>query len=157
MTSTDFKNTLAVLDEFGQIIIKEYRDELEADNNANGQLYQSLSYTVSNGNSGWVITISLADYWKYVEYGRKPGKWPPREAIENWIRVKRILPKPMTLKSGKTVIPTIPQLSFLIARSIGQHGTKGKHYFQNAFDKLKAEFTEKIEQAILADVKAALI
>ena len=152
MNSSDFKHTIEVLDEFGQSLIDNYKSELEADNNANGELYKTIRYSVSGGNSGWVVTISLADYWKYAEYGRKPGKMPPLDVIERWINVKRILPRPITLKSGKSVIPTIRQLSFLIARKIGREGTQGKHYFETAFDKAKREFLDKIKEAIQQDI-----
>lgn len=156
MTAIDFKRTNAVLDEFAKTIISEYRSQLEADNNSNGELYNTLSYTVSKGTSGWLVSISLADYWRYVEYGRRPGKMPPVSAIENWIKVKQILPRPLTLKSGKSVVPTIPQLSFLIARKIGIDGTQGKHYFENAFEKVKRDFLTKIAEAVQQDIKETL-
>lgn len=156
MTASDFRHTNAVLDEFAKTIISEYRSQLEADNNSNGELYKTLSYTVSKGTSGWVVSISLADYWRYVEYGRRPGKMPPVSAIENWITVKRIIPHSIQLKSGKSVIPTLPQLSFLIARKIGRDGTQGKHYFENAFEKVKRDFLTKIEEAVRQDIKETL-
>ena len=64
--------------------------------------------------------MSFADYWKWAEYGRKPGKFPPIEKIKEWIKVKPILPRPT---DGK--LPTENQLAFLIARKIATKGTKG--------------------------------
>ena len=123
----------------------------------NGELYKTISYSVSTGTGGWVVTISLADYWKYVEYGRRPGKMPPVSAIENWINVKQIIPHSMTLKSGKTVIPTIPQLSFLIARSIGRRGIAPKPLFQKSFEAAKQQFIQVIKDAITQDIKENLL
>lgn len=156
MNAIDFKHTLEVLDKFGNKLITEYRKELEADNISNGELYKTIDYTVSSKGGEWVVSVSLADYWKYLEYGRKPGKFPPISAIENWIKVKRILPHSITLKSGKTVLPTIPQLSFLIARKIARDGTKPRNYFKTAFEEVKAEFLEKIKSAIEQDIKESL-
>ena len=65
MTANDFKHTLQVLDEFGKAIIRQYKSELEAEHIANGELYRTLSYAVSSKTSSWVVSISLADYWKY--------------------------------------------------------------------------------------------
>lgn len=152
----EFKHTLKVLDDFGKEIITNYRSELEADNKANGELYRTLSYTVKQGTSGWVISVSLEEYWRYIEYGRKPGKFPPLSAIENWIKVKQIIPHPMTLKSGKTVLPSIKQLSFLIARSISQKGIPAKPFFKNSFEAAKSKFLESIEQAITEDITEGL-
>ena len=158
MTVSDFKHTMKALNDFGQKIVDNYRAELEACNYQDGQLYRTLSYSVKMGNnSSWLISISLEEYWKYIEYGRRPGKMPPVSAIENWIKVKQILPRPITLKSGKSVVPTIPQLSFLIARKIGRDGIRPRPFFKQSFEDAKREFLQKIEEAILADIKESLI
>ena len=158
MTGSDFKHTMKALTEFGQKIVDNYKAELEACGYQDGQLYRTLSYSVKMGNnSSWLISISLEEYWKYIEYGRRPGKMPPVSAIENWIKVKQILPRPITLKSGKSVVPTIPQLSFLIARKIGRDGIRPRPFFKQSFEDAKREFLQKIEEAILADIKESLI
>ena len=157
MTANDFKHTMKALNDFGNFIITNYKSQLEAEQMNNGELYRTISYSVSTGNSGWVISVSLADYWKYIEYGRRPGKMPPVSAIENWIKVKQIIPHSMTLKSGKTVIPTIPQLSFLIARSIGRRGIAPKPLFQKSFEAAKQQFMQVIKDAITQDIKENLI
>ena len=157
MTGSDFKHTMKALNDFGKVIIDNYKSQLEAEQMNNGELYRTISYSVSTGTGGWVISVSLADYWKYVEYGRRPGKMPPVSAIENWINVKQIIPHSMTLKSGKTVIPTIPQLSFLIARSIGRRGIAPKPLFQKSFEAAKQQFMQVIKDAITQDIKESLV
>ena len=157
MTASDFKHTMKALNDFGNFIITNYKSQLEAEQMNNGELYRTISYSVSTGNSGWVVSVSLADYWKYIEYGRRPGKMPPVSAIENWINVKQIIPHSMTLKSGKTVIPTIPQLSFLIARSIGRRGIVPKPLFQKSFEAAKQQFMQVIKDAITQDIKENLV
>lgn len=158
MTASDFKHTMKALNDFGNFIITNYKSQLEAEQMNNGELYRTISYSVSTVNSGWVISVSLADYWKYIENGRRAGaKMPPVSAIENWINVKQIVPHSMTLKSGKTVVPTIPQLSFLIARSIGQRGIPPKPLFKNSFEAAKQQFIQVIKDAITQDIKENLI
>lgn len=156
MTANDFKHTMKALNDFGNFIITTYKSQLEAEQMNNGELYRTISYSVSTGTGGWVISVSLADYWKYVEYGRRPGKMPPVSAIENWINVKQIVPHSVTLKSGKTVIPTIPQLSFLIARKISRDGIRPRPFFKQSFESAKREFLHIIEEAIIADIKESL-
>ena len=158
MTASDFKHTMKALNDFGNFIVTNYKRQLEAEQMNNGELYKTISYSVSTVNSGWVISVSLADYWKYIENGRRAGaKMPPVSAIENWINVKQIIPHSMTLKSGKTVVPTIPQLSFLIARSIGQRGIPPKPLFKNSFEAAKQQFIQVIKDAITQDIKENLI
>lgn len=158
MTANDFKHTMKALTEFGQKIIDNYRAELEACNYQDGQLYRTLSYSVKMDNtSSWLISISLEEYWKYIEAGRRAGaKMPPVSAIENWINVKQIIPHEMTLKGGKTIIPTIPQLSFLIARKIGRDGIRPRPFFKQSFESAKREFLHIIEEAVITDIKESL-
>ena len=157
MNVNDFKHTMKALTEFGQKIVDNYRAELEACNYQDGQLYRTLSYSVKTGNSSWLISISLEEYWRYIEYGRRPGKMPPLDVIEKWINVRRIIPHSMTLKSGKTVIPSVKQLSFLIARSIGQRGIQPRPFFKQSFEEAKREFLHIIEEAVITDIKESLI
>lgn len=158
MTTSDLKHTMKALNDFGQKIVDNYRAELQDCNYQDGQLYRTLSYSVKMDNSSWLISISLEEYWKYIEAGRRAGaKMPPVYAIENWINVKQIVPHSMTLKSGKTVIPTIPQLSFLIARSIGRRGIAPKPLFQKSFEAAKQQFMQVIKDAITQDIKESLV
>ena len=105
MTASDFKHTMKALRDFGKFIVTNYKSQLEAEQMNNGELYRTISYSVSTVNSGWVISVSLADYWKYIENGRRAGaKMPPVSAIENWIKVKQIIPHSMTLKSFAVIL-----------------------------------------------------
>ena len=153
MTASDFKHTMKALNDFGQKIVDNYRAELEACGYQDGQLYRTLSYSVSTGTGGWVISVSLEEYWKYIEAGRRAGaKMPPLDVIEKWINVKQIIPHEMTLKGGKTIIPTIPQLSFLIARKIGRDGIRPRPFFKQSFEDAKREFLSKIADAVQQDI-----
>ena len=155
---SEFKHTMKALTEFGQKIVDNYKAELEACNYQDGQLYRTLSYSVKMENSSWLISISLEEYWKYIEAGRRAGaKMPPLDVIEKWINVKQIIPHSMTLKSGKTVIPSVKQLSFLIARSIGQRGIQPRPFFKKSFEAAKLEYLAKIEEAIIQDIKESLV
>ena len=154
---SEFKHTIQAIDEFGRLIVDNYKAELEACGYQDGQLYRTLSYSVKMNSSSWLISISLEEYWKYIEYGRRPGKMPPLDIIEKWINVRQILPRPLTLKSGKSVVPTIPQLSFLIARKIGRDGIQPRPFFKQSFEEAKREYLAKIEEAIIQDIKESLV
>ena len=155
---SEFKHTIQAIDEFGRLIVDNYKAELEACGYQDGQLYRTLNYSVSTGTGGWVISVSLEQYWKYIEAGRRAGaKMPPLDVIEKWINVRHIIPHSMTLKSGKTVIPSVKQLSFLIARSIGRRGIAPKPLFQNSFEAAKKQFIQVIKDAITQDIKENLI
>lgn len=110
-----------------------YRYQLkENDINATGNL-SSFDYDIEFDDKSFRVYFNLEEYWKWVEYGRRAGKQPPIDPIYNWIKVKPIVPKP---KNGK--IPTQRQLAFAISKSIGEHGTEGKHPLKNALGSIEA-------------------
>lgn len=151
----EFANTQKVLNEYARKLIAQYRDNLTADNSiARGALYNNITYKVNAGVQAFEVVITLEDYWKYVENGRRAGaKMPPINAIEEWITVKPIIP---TIDS-KGRLPTVRQLAYLIARSISIKGIPAKRGFQKAFDSLLTELYANLRNALVADVKPYLL
>lgn len=138
-----------VLNEFADAFIQNARNNLEANqSNASYNLYNSFEKVIEVGEDYFKVSISLADYWQYVENGRGPGKFPPVDKIKEWIEVKPVNPTP--LSNGKT--PSVEQLSFLISRKIANEGTEGKPFFEPAKEQTIREFEDKINQAVEEDV-----
>lgn len=149
----DFENTAKTIQDYAERFIEVYRGRLEGFGYENGKLYKTLNYSISNEGIDWVVTIHLEDYWKYIEDGRRPGaKMPPVEAIKRWIEYKKILPRPIQLKSGKTVIPSTQQLAFVIARSIGKNGIKARPIARETVDQLNNEFVSILKSSIQRDI-----
>lgn len=158
LDTTKFKNTFKALDKFGKALISQYKNNLDNLDITSGALVDSLSYNVSVEGQDFLVNINLEHYWKWVGNGRGPGKFPPIESLEKWITAKHITPQPMTLKSGKTVIPTMKSLAFLIARSIAKYGTQdyqlgGRNSFELSLEQVKEIYTPIITEAITKDIK----
>jgi hypothetical protein len=77
--------------------------------NASGRLAKSVRYDVKNST----LTVYAEQYIGALEFGRKPGKKPPRDVIRKWIDEKGIIPNGISKDS----------LAFLIQRKIGEEGT----------------------------------
>ena len=127
-----------------------YRAKLEQ-SNATGKL-SNFQTIIDVNDTTFSVAFEMEDYWKYVEYGRKAGKRPPMSAIEEWIRVKPVVPNAI---NGR--IPDTRQLAFLIARKIGRDGIPPKNYLRdtmnsadvnNIIDALKNALTEQIIESI---------
>ena len=140
------KFTKKALDNYRKIIVSELKREL---NKPNSDLEKSIVGRKINNRDGF--TISMNDYGTFVNQGRSPGKFPPRQKIESWIDDKGI--KPRTLASGKT--PTLRQLGFLIGRSISRNGIKPVRFF-DIIDKIEPKMTKEIEAAYLKDLQLDL-
>jgi len=106
--------------------------------------------------------VLVPDYWQYAENGRRPGKFPPPDAILKWIQFKRLVPNPG--RNGK--IPDTRQLVYLISRKIALHGTEGQHLFEKTLDDpnldkladnlvelITAQFEKEIEKEIQNIIK----
>lgn len=74
-----------IIDEMKAIITKGYNGRPAV---ASGNLLNSLAYDVYVENGVWNLVIEYADYGKYVDKGRNPGRFPPKKDIENWVRLK---------------------------------------------------------------------
>jgi hypothetical protein len=72
-------------------------------------LAKSVRYDVKNST----LTVYAEQYIGALEFGRKPGKKPPRDVIRKWIDEKGIIPNGISKDS----------LAFLIQRKIGEEGT----------------------------------
>ena len=134
-----------------------YRKKMDAaDYNKQGELY-NFKWTTEWKDNLFEIAFDLPQYFPFAEYGRRPGKFPPPDAILKWVQFKRIVPRPG--RNGK--VPSTNQLVYLISRKIATKGTEGKHLFEktlddpnldNLADKLveliTAEFEKEIEKYI---------
>lgn len=138
-----------VLEDFAVDIRDRYKDVLaNNDHIASRQLVDSIRTQVVVGESAYEVTITLADYWKYVENDTRPH-FPPPSAILKWIEVKPVIPRPDA--SGR--IPTPKQLAFLISRKIAREGTKGTHDLAQTKDNILPWYKERIEAALGHDMQ----
>lgn len=97
----------------------------------NSNLAKTAKCIIDYNNNYWEISLLLEDYWKWVENGRGPGKQPPIDKIENWVRIKHIAFK---TKNGTAL--SSKSTSFAIAKSISKKGTKGKYFLKHIQDNI---------------------
>jgi len=101
--------------EFGRDYVKILWRELRREGkDATGALLNSLAFEVREEAQQIKFFILANDYLKYVDKGRKPGKYPPIKAIAKWVEVKGISPEAV----------------FPIARSIFKFGIKPTNVIQ---------------------------
>ena len=149
--------------EFERIYKEKLRDH---DFKATGDLIASIKTNVKVGEDYYLVTFSAKDYWMYVENGREKGKKePPHEAILNWIRAKKILPredKGGKLPTGLTDLPVEEQqerLAFAIAKSIGKKGTikrfnfEGSHLVAETVEELNKQYIPLMQEALQEDAE----
>ena len=146
-----FSRTEALLNSFAQTIVNRYRDKISE--YSSGKLYKTIDYTITSKSDSYLVTINLEEYWKFIEKGRRAGaKMPPVSAIENWIKVRKIIPRPVALKSGKQRVPTVQQLAYVIARSIARNGIAARPLMREYIEDTMKDFQSKLTAAVREDV-----
>ena len=153
MIDTGFDNLLNALSEYKNAVAVHYKDRLVADDKkATGQLINSISTEIKVGSDTFEVVLNVVDYFKYVEEGRKSGKFPPPNAILKWINAKPVIPRPI---NGK--LPTEQQLAFLIGRKIATEGIEAGHQLKDTVEAINAEYIPRLEQALQEDFDAYAI
>lgn len=155
--------TIEVLNEYAQAWANAYKAELIAEGKrATGDLIRSVSGEVVIENDVYSAVLNVAEYYKYVEWGRKKGgKMPPISAILKWVQVKPVIARPNTLTG---LVPTQEQLAFAIAKSIQQNGIEPTYALRetnnatfNALEqRLKDALSEDLEGTAYTLVKAVI-
>lgn len=146
--NSDIERLVSKLVELCREQLKQY--------DATGSL-SDFTYHINLNGSYFELIFSLQYYYYYVEYGRRAGKQPPIESIEDWIRIKPIIPYPI---NGK--VPDTRQLAFLIARHIGREGIEGKKYLTNVMysneandiiNNIRQEFAYQVNDYLIKELK----
>ena len=150
-----FNNLQQVLDDFTKDVAETYRGLLLRDGkNATGELISSIKpMTPELVDGTFECSLSLAPHWKYVENGRRPGKFPPVDNILEWVKAKPELTRPNRL-DRKELAPK--QLAFLVARKIATKGIQPGNQLEEAMDIVYARWKDRIDAAITADIEASL-
>lgn len=149
----EFPRLTETLFQYGEAVKRLYKTKLTNDGkDASSALNRSVQFHVRYKDKGimksFQVTLEMEYYWKYVEYGRGPGKFPPMNKIAEWIRIKPVVPYP----NDKGKLPTIKQLAFLISRKIATEGIKPTNILHNTLEDVNAEYLPKIRDAFQKDV-----
>ncbi len=91
----------------------------------------------------WRVGSALP-YAPFVNYGRKPGKRPPVEAILKWVVFKPIDTGGRDARS----------VAFAIAAAIGKRGVKPKLFFERTLSLITPRVEEIITDAIRDEIQA---
>ena len=151
----------AVLQEYAHEAAEIYANKVAlGDHVASGDLITTLRSEVVVDGQTFSVQLSLLNYWKYLEQGSKgvlsspqgaewSAHWPPRSALERWIEIKPVIPRP----DARGRIPTVKSLAFLIGRKIYRHGTEPAHALADTIEQLNRNYEERFAVALAQDTQ----
>jgi len=132
---------------------RKFLEEVTKDNTKHYELSKSIKFNLQVNDTLFEIEFQAASYWKFANYGRGPGKFPPINRIEDWIVRRKITPYPT--KDGKT--PTRKQLAYLISRKIANEGFKGSGFLEKSLKEQEDYWEERISDAIYKDIESQIM
>lgn len=120
--------------EVAQVIIDKLKMSIrEKGVKATGNLTQSIQAGFPSVTpSGITVAIEMADYYQWVEDGRRKGKRPPIIAIEQWISAKGIQVRQSKGDSKQSVLERRKSMAEAIAKKIASKGTIKRFGYKGA-------------------------
>jgi len=132
--------------------------------NTNSRLWGSIKVSYDDPSDPTKLTLTMNDYWYWVDKGRKPGSVASNADINSWIKRKNINPvriiEEMRFKSGikankKISFPkALEQFSFITRRKIKRVGFEANHFFDEIINdgrllQLRKDFAAEQQKEIL--------
>lgn len=131
MAEGKFISVSSILKDYGLKIINALKKNLEQ-HTASHVLQQSIDFSVAIFGNVYTMSIQMEDYWRYVEYGRRAGKFPPPESIFKWTTAKGFsineTARSFGIKGKINRESVRRQLAFLIGRKIAKFGIPATHF-----------------------------
>lgn len=102
---------------------------------ASGSLYDSINvFWETDFETGQAnLIIEMDDHYYWVNYGRKPGRFPNLQAIFDWMDDKPIQSWPGISRDSQ---------AYLIGRSIQREGFAGTNFLENSEDIILNRFSD---------------
>lgn len=150
MSTLDIKWThlTEVLNQFADRFIELAKQNLENNgSNASHNLSNSIEKIIEIGEDHFTVSISLEDYWKYIEEGTGPAHlpdaraqyWPKIGPLKEWVSIKPGVPKD-------------PGFAYAVRWKIHEEGTEPQPFFEPAKEEAIRQFSKAIDEAIAKDV-----
>ena len=124
---------------FQNDLVKKYN---ELGLRASGKWERSLRHEIKGTGKGYEV-IQYGEHYTYqLENGRRAGKFPPIQAIEEWVKQKGIVATDISQKS----------LIFLISRKIANEGIKIPNQY-NKGGLISDVFTKNRVDLLISSIK----
>jgi len=134
-----------------QLIDSMVNEIVSKDKVASGSLRDSFKPEIDENFLG---IRSSVEYASNVDLGRRPGKFPNINKLQNWIRI-RFGDGPYPNRSGGRPL-RLKDLTYLIGRKIQNQGYVGINYTAKALLNAEKIITQELGDAYLLDLEEQL-
>lgn len=103
----------------------------------NGEFGRTAHFAIDTASKNPTVVLRTPAYTPFMLYGRGPGKMPPVEPIESWMKAQGL--------EGS---------SYAIRKHIADFGTTGNDFLTPILGQVKETIVEKIQDAISNAISA---
>jgi hypothetical protein len=160
-------NVHSLLKQYGKALVDALGKALPREADATKELRESIHFVITPFGLTYRFELKLADYYEYVDKGRRAGKMPPVDSIIKWIADKRFVFNKGKLqrKTAGSKLQKVSdnlqlstKIAWAISRKISKHGTKGTNFFtptvNDWLEDLKRELPKSLKRDIIIELKA---
>ena len=97
----------------------------------NGEFGETAHFTMDTSSKNPTVILHTPAYTNFMLYGRKPGKMPPLEPIESWMKAKGL--------EGS---------AWAIRKHIAEFGTPGNDFLSPVLGQVKETIIQKIQKTV---------
>ena len=97
----------------------------------NGEFGRTAHFTMDTTSSSPSVILHTPAYTHFMLYGRKPGRMPPLEPIESWMKEKGL--------EGS---------AWAIRKHIAEFGTPGNDFLSPVLGQVKENLVQKIQKTV---------
>lgn len=135
---------LTTAQDIGNALVAKGRENLDAQRrNTTFDLRDSLRANTFTQPDTIITEVRFLEYGIFLDRGRKPGKFAPPPAIQEWVKRKGIETDPRKVRS----------VAFLINRKIFKDGIKPSRWLTRAIEFVLAGASEQIAKAQADDAR----
>lgn len=154
------------LQQWGTKITDALKAAIPPQKDISGVLKQSIGFTINYAGLPIIFELQIADFYKFIDKGRQPGRYPPPDVIKAWIvnrqiplkplpSLKTLSKKPMSIRSQ---LNALNNLSFLIGRKIAREGILPTNFYSNTITpEVIDELANNLSAAFKQDVVLMLV
>lgn len=112
--------------------------------NGNSRISGTVKISFDNPQDPNTLILSMADYWYWLDKGRKPGRVAEKADIAGWIKRKGLNPqvilKQIDAKAGivrkkeRSFPEAVKQFDFIARRSIRKKGFQANHFYSDVIN-----------------------
>jgi hypothetical protein len=167
----------SILNDFGVSLVKDLQDSLAKKQkakaskygsayNPNSDLANSIKFTISNKEGGVYFSLTMNDYWRFVDLGRRAGNVSKegQSKISYWIKKKDVDPVSIIMKMRMqarekkgiqsvykprvklTFAKATKAFTFLTARKLKKKGYDGNSFFTEVINDGRVEVLKELIQ-----------